>query len=222
MLDCVSLEMRMAARWRSKRPLALWCRGCNTSQSAPAGGDEWAGATIKAAISTFLVRCLHLSASIIRMVTSLVHRWQADQFNPPSSRARALQNFLVLALSRWQIRQTKVDEACIRNQRHRHPQHNDLLAEEYGNFIKLLTLQKWLGQLSEGSNSWFNSIGDDGCIHPPVLSQRKRASSPWSQPRAGRGAPWARRCCTTPRLMMVGADEVSNSGVWVITSPLWW
>ena len=32
-------------------------------------------------------------------------------------------------------------------------------------FINLFTLQKGMGQLSEGSNSWLNSIEDDGCIH---------------------------------------------------------
>ena len=32
-------------------------------------------------------------------------------------------------------------------------------------FITLFTLQKGMGQLSEGANSWLNSVEDDGCIH---------------------------------------------------------
>jgi DNA polymerase-1 len=60
----------------------------------------------------------------------------------------------------------KVDEACLSEVRDLAlQQKNTLLQEECEMFIRLLTLQKWLGQLSEGANSWFNTIEQDNCIH---------------------------------------------------------
>ncbi len=53
----------------------------------------------------------------------------------------------------------QVDEASLSEMRDvALQQGNDKLHEECEMFIRLLTLQKWLGQLSEGANSWFNTI----------------------------------------------------------------
>ena len=45
---------------------------------------------------------------------------------------------------------------------------NQRLHDECELFIRLLSLQKWLGQLSEGNNSWFNTI-EGRRLHPSFV-----------------------------------------------------
>ena len=76
-------------------------------------------------------------------------------------------------------------------------------------FIRLLTLQKWLGQLSEGTNSWFNSIEGDGCIHHSCTLSTQTGRNAHRGPNLGQvvSAPWARELFVPhPGHVMVGAD----------------
>ena len=90
-------------------------------------------------------------------------------FNPTSRQniAWALQTFRGARFTKvTDTGKPKVDEATISEVRDTAlSAGNQQLHDECEMFIRLLTLQKWLGQLSEGANSWFNSIEGDGCIH---------------------------------------------------------
>ena len=83
------------------------------------------------------------------------------EFNPTSRQhiAWALQNFRGARFTKvTDTGKPKVDEATISEIRDLAlSQGNQLLHDECQMFIRLLTLQKWLGQLSEGANSWFLS-----------------------------------------------------------------
>ena len=91
------------------------------------------------------------------------------EFNPTSRQhiAWALQNFRQARFTKvTDTGKPKVDEATLSEMRDiALQQGNEMLQEECDMFIRLLTLQKWMGQLSEGANSWFNTIENDGCIH---------------------------------------------------------
>ena len=90
-------------------------------------------------------------------------------FNPTSRQniAWALQTFRGARFTKvTETGKPKVDEATISEVKDiALSAGNQQLHDECEMFIRLLTLQKWLGQLSEGTNSWFNSIEGDGCIH---------------------------------------------------------
>ena len=104
----------------------------------------------------------------------------------------------------------KVDEATLSEMRDIALQHgNTLLHEECEMFIRLLTLQKWLGQLSEGTNSWFNTIESDGCIHHSCTLATQTGRNAHRGPNLGQvvSAPWARELFVPhPNHVMVGAD----------------
>ena len=88
-------------------------------------------------------------------------------------------------------------------------QENMKLHEECEMFIRLLTLQKWLGQLSEGANSWFNTIEDDHCIHHTCSLATQTGRNAHRGPNLGQvvSAPWARKLFVPhPGMLMVGAD----------------
>ena len=88
-------------------------------------------------------------------------------------------------------------------------QGNELLREECEMFIRLLTLQKWLGQLSEGANSWFNTIEEDNCIHHSCTLATQTGRNAHRGPNLGQvvSAPWARQLFVPhPGMVMVGAD----------------
>ena len=83
------------------------------------------------------------------------------------------------------------------------------LHDECKMFIRLLTLQKWMGQLSEGANSWLNSIEDDGCIHHSCTLATQTGRNAHRGPNLGQvvSAPWARELFVPfPGHVMVGAD----------------
>ncbi len=104
----------------------------------------------------------------------------------------------------------KVDEATLSEIRDiALQQNNPKLHEECEMFIRLLTLQKWLGQLSEGANSWFNTIEDDGCIHHSCALATVTGRNAHRGPNLGQvvSAPWARRLFIPhPGHVMVGCD----------------
>ena len=86
---------------------------------------------------------------------------------------------------------------------------NQPLHDECELFIRLLTLQKWLGQLSEGTNSWLNTIEADGCIHHSCTLATQTGRNAHRGPNLGQvvSAPWARELFIPhPGHVMVGAD----------------
>jgi DNA polymerase-1 len=134
-------------------------------------------------------------------------------FNPTSrlNIAWALQQFRGARFTRLtDSGKPKVDEACLSEIRDLAlQQKNMLLHEECEMFIRLLTLQKWLGQLSEGSNSWFNTIEQDNCIHHSCSLATQTGRNAHRSPNLGQvvSAPWARQLFIPhPGHVMVGAD----------------
>ena len=134
-------------------------------------------------------------------------------FNPTSRQhiAWALQTFRGARFTKvTDTGKPKVDEATISEVRDLAlSQDNQQLHDECEMFISLLTLQKWLGQLSEGTNSWFNSIEGDGCIHHSCTLATITGRNAHRGPNLGQvvSAPWARELFIPhPGMMMVGAD----------------
>ena len=134
-------------------------------------------------------------------------------FNPTSRQhiAWALQNFRGARFTKvTDTGKPKVDEATISEIRDLAlTQGNQILHDECEMFIRLLTLQKWLGQLSEGTNSWFNSIEGDGCIHHSCTLSTQTGRNAHRGPNLGQvvSAPWARELFVPhPGMVMVGAD----------------
>ena len=135
------------------------------------------------------------------------------EFNPTSRQhcAWALQNFLGARFTKTTATgKPQVDEAVLSEIRDLAvSQDNHKLAEACEIFIKLLTLQKWLGQLSEGNNSWFNTIEADGCIHHSCTLSTQTGRNAHRSPNLGQvvSAPWARELFVPhPSHVMVGAD----------------
>jgi len=134
-------------------------------------------------------------------------------FNPTSRQhiAWALQNFQgARFIKLTDTGKPKVDEAVLSELRDiAYQQDNHKLAESCDAFIKLLTLQKWLGQLSEGANSWFNTIEQDSCIHHSCTLATQTGRNAHRGPNLGQvvSAPWARELFVPhPGMVMVGAD----------------
>ena len=104
----------------------------------------------------------------------------------------------------------KVDEATLSEIKDvALTQGNQPLHDECEMFIRLLTLQKWMGQLSEGANSWFNTIEEDGCIHHSCVLATQTSRNVHRGPNLGQvvSAPWARRLFIPhPGHLMVGCD----------------
>jgi len=135
------------------------------------------------------------------------------EFNPTSRQhiAWALQNFRQARFTKvTDTGKPKVDEATLSEMRDvALQQGNTLLQEECDMFIRLLTLQKWMGQLSEGANSWFNTIEQDGCIHHSCTLATQTGRNAHRGPNLGQvvSAPWARQLFVPhPGMVMVGAD----------------
>ena len=134
-------------------------------------------------------------------------------FNPTSRQhiAWALQNFRGARFTKvTDTGKPKVDEATLSEMRDLALQQgNDVLAEECDMFIRLLTLQKWLGQLSEGTNSWFNTVEEDSCIHHSCTLSTQTGRNAHRGPNLGQvvSAPWARQLFVPhPGHVMVGCD----------------
>ena len=135
------------------------------------------------------------------------------EFNPTSRQhiAWALQNYRGARFTKvTDTGKPKVDEASISEVRDvALSQGKQQLHDECEMFIRLLTLQKWLGQLSEGTNSWFNSIEGDGCIHHSCTLATQTSRNVHRGPNLGQvvSAPWARELFVPHQgMVMVGAD----------------
>lgn len=135
------------------------------------------------------------------------------EFNPTSRQhiAWALQTHRDARFTKLtETGKPKVDEATLSEMRDiALQQDNALLHEECEMFIKLLTLQKHLGQLSEGTNSWFNTVEDDNCIHHSCSLATQTGRNAHRGPNLGQvvSAPWARQLFIPhPGMVMVGAD----------------
>ena len=135
------------------------------------------------------------------------------EFNPTSRQhiAWALQNHRGARFTRLtDTGKPKVDEAVLSEMKDvALSQQNQQLHDECEMFIRLLTLQKWLGQLSEGTNSWFNTIEEDGCIHHSCTLATQTGRNAHRGPNLGQvvSAPWARELFVPhPNMVMVGAD----------------
>jgi len=134
-------------------------------------------------------------------------------FNPTSRQniAWALQQFRQARFTKvTDTGKPKVDEAALSEiQVQALQSDNQLLHQECEMFIRLLTLQKWLGQLSEGNNSWFNTVEEDGCIHHSCLLATVSGRQIHRSPNLGQvvSAPWARQLFIPhPGHVMVGSD----------------
>jgi len=135
------------------------------------------------------------------------------EFNPTSRQhiAWALQNFRQARFTKvTDTGKPKVDEATLSEMRDiALQQGNQRLHDECEWFIRLLTLQKWLGQLSEGTNSWLNTIEEDGCIHHSCTLATQTGRNAHRGPNLGQvvSAPWARQLFIPHTgMVMVGAD----------------
>jgi len=134
-------------------------------------------------------------------------------FNPTSRQniAWALQTFRgARFLKTTNTGKPQVDESTLSEIRDTAlAEGNQQLHDECEKFIRLLTLQKWLGQLSEGANSWFNTIEEDGCIHHSCTLATQTGRNAHRGPNLGQvvSAPWARELFIPhPGMVMVGAD----------------
>ena len=134
-------------------------------------------------------------------------------FNPTSRQniAWALQTFRGARFTKvTDSGKPKVDEAALSELKDiALQQGNQALHDDCDRFIRLLSLQKWLGQLSEGTNSWFNTIEDDGCIHHSCSLATQTSRNAHRGPNLGQviSAPWARELFVPhPGHVMVGCD----------------
>ena len=76
-------------------------------------------------------------------------------------------------------------------------------------FAELLKLQKWLGQLSEGNNSWFNTVESDNTIHHSCVLATQTGRNAHRGPNLGQvvSAPWARALFTAHEdMVLLGTD----------------
>lgn len=135
------------------------------------------------------------------------------EFNPTSRQhiAWALQTFRGARFTKMtDTGKPKVDEAILAEVRDMAVQQdNSQLKVDCELFIELLNLQKDLGQLSEGNNSWFNSVEGDGCIHHSCSLATVTGRQAHRGPNLGQvnSSPWARQLFVPhPGHIMVGGD----------------
>ena len=216
MLDCVELEMRMAALM---------------SQQEASGFrfDTEAAERVRAELEAETEEIQQKITSIYRYVPGKVFTpkrankkqgyvagapfTKLTEFNPTSRQhiAWALQTFREARFTHLTATgKPQVDEASLSEIRDvALQQGNQQLHDECEMFIRLLTLQKWLGQLSAGTNSWFNTIEQDGCIHHSCTLATQTGRNAHRGPNLGQvvSAPWARQLFIPhPGHVMVGAD----------------
>ncbi len=216
MLDCVELEMRMAALM---------------SQQEASGFrfDTEAAERVRAELEQETEEIQQKITSIYRYVPGKVFTpkrankkqgyvagapfTKLTEFNPTSRQhiAWALQTFRDARFTHVTATgKPQVDEASLSEIRDvALQQGKQQLHDECEMFIRLLTLQKWLGQLSAGTNSWFNTIEQDGCIHHSCTLATQTGRNAHRGPNLGQvvSAPWARQLFIPhPGMVMVGAD----------------
>ena len=216
MLDCVNLEMRMA-EIMTQQELSGFRFDVNAAERVR-GELQKEVETIEAAIQKRYVYVpgkvyTPKRANKTKGYVAGAPMTKLLDFNPTSRQhiAWALQNFRGARFTKvTETGKPKVDEATLSEMRDiALQQNNTLLHEECEMFIRLLTLQKWLGQLSEGTNSWFNTIEDDGCIHHSCSLATQTGRNAHRGPNLGQvvSAPWARELFVPHSgHIMVGAD----------------
>ena len=216
MLDCVELEMRMAQIMTQQEH-----SGFRFDVSAAERVREQLREEMQQLEQTIKERFVYVPGKVFTPkrndkrnhyvagapMTRLV------EFNPTSRQhiAWALQNHRGARFIKvTETGKPKVDEAVLSEMKDiALGQDNQRLHDECEMFIRLLTIQKWLGQLSEGSNSWFNTIEDDGCIHHSCSLATQTGRNAHRGPNLGQvvSAPWARELFVPhPGHVMVGAD----------------
>ena len=216
MLDCVSLEMRMAELMSQQE-----ASGFRFDVEAAERVRNELSAEMQELEADIIKRFPYVPGKVFtpkRQNKSKGYVAGAPftkllDFNPTSrlNIAWALQQFRGARFTRLtDSGKPKVDEACLSEIRDiALQQKNELLHQECEMFIRLLTLQKWLGQLSEGANSWFNTIEQDNCIHHSCSLATQTGRNAHRGPNLGQvvSAPWARQLFIPhPGHVMVGAD----------------
>ena len=216
MLDCVELEMRMAALMSQQE-----ASGFRFDMDAAERVRSELTQEMENLQSTITSRFIYVPGKVTtpkRKNSTKGYVAGAPftkllEFNPTSRQhiAWALQNFRGARFTKLtDSGKPKVDEAVLSEVRDiALQQGNEKLHEECEMFIRLLTLQKWLGQLSEGTNSWFNTIESDGCIHHSCSLATQTGRNAHRGPNLGQvvSAPWARQLFVPhPGHVMVGAD----------------
>ena len=216
MLDCVDLEMRMAALMSQQE-----ASGFRFDMDAAERVRSELTQEMENLQSTITSRFIYVPGKVTtpkRKNSTKGYVAGAPftkllEFNPTSRQhiAWALQNFRGARFTKLtDSGKPKVDEAVLSEVRDiALQQGNEKLHEECEMFIRLLTLQKWLGQLSEGTNSWFNTIESDGCIHHSCSLATQTGRNAHRGPNLGQvvSAPWARQLFIPhPGMVMVGAD----------------
>ena len=215
-IDCVSLEMRMADIM-SQQEASGFRFDVNAAERVRAELQQETADLEKAIAARFVYVPGKVytpkRANKTKGFVAGAPMTKLLDFNPTSRLhiAWALQNFRGARFTRLTATgKPQVDEASLSEMRDvALQQGNDKLHEECEMFIRLLTLQKWLGQLSEGANSWFNTIGDDGCIHHSCTLSTITGRNAHRGPNLGQvvSAPWARQLFVPhPGMVMVGAD----------------
>jgi DNA polymerase-1 len=216
MLDCVNLEMRMAAIMAQQE--ASGFRFDVTAAERVRGELQAEAENLESSIQARYVYVpgkvyTPKRANKTKGYVAGAPMTKLLDFNPTSRQhiAWALQNHRGARFTKvTETGKPKVDEATLSEMRDLAlSQDNTLLHEECNMFIRLLTLQKWLGQLSEGTNSWFNTIEADGCIHHSCSLATQTGRNAHRGPNLGQvvSAPWARQLFVPhPGHVMVGAD----------------
>ena len=215
-IDCVSLEMRMADIM-SQQEASGFRFDVNAAERVRAELQQETADLEKAIAARFVYVPGKVytpkRANKTKGFVAGAPMTKLLDFNPTSRLhiAWALQNFRGARFTRLTATgKPQVDEASLSEMRDvALQQGNDKLHEECEMFIRLLTLQKWLGQLSEGANSWFNTIGEDGCIHHSCTLSTITGRNAHRGPNLGQvvSAPWARQLFVPhPGMVMVGAD----------------
>ena len=216
MLDCVSLEMRMADIMTQQE-----ASGFRFDTDAAERVREQLGQEMTEIEQKIAQRFIYFPGKVFtpkrkdskKGFHSGAPMTKLLEFNPTSRQhiAWALSHFRGARFTKvTDTGKPKVDEATLSEVRDiALSQGNELLHEECEMFIRLLTLQKWMGQLSEGSNSWFNTIEEDGCIHHSCTLATQTGRNAHRGPNLGQvvSAPWARELFVPhPGMVMVGAD----------------
>jgi DNA polymerase-1 len=216
MLDCVELEMRMAALMSQQE-----ASGFRFDMDAAERVRSELTQEMEDLQGTITSRFIYVPGKVTtpkrknstKGYVAGAPFTKLIEFNPTSRQhiAWALQNFRGARFTKLtDSGKPKVDEAVLSEVRDiALQQGNEKLHEECEMFIRLLTLQKWLGQLSEGANSWFNTIEQDGCIHHSCSLATQTGRNAHRGPNLGQvvSAPWARQLFIPhPGQVMVGAD----------------
>ncbi len=118
------------------------------------------------------------------------------EFNPTSRQhiAHALKTLGVTFDKKTDSGQIKIDEDILEEVVENTD--NSIPARKAARrFAKLLKLQKWLGQLSEGANAWLRQVESDGCIHHSCSLATQTGRNAHRGPNLGQvvSAPWARK-----------------------------